>query len=347
MSFDPNAAAMPGTGIYGLPFSENEAHVVVLPAPFDATTSYRRGAAKGPKAIVEASRQVDLFDLEVGRPYERGIALLERPRTFQRIVARLNRGAITLADPIIEKGGDLGKNKRLASSLARVNAISTRVNGLVHSCAKSLIERGKLVALIGGDHSTPFGSIQAHAEAFPGMGILHLDAHADLRPSYEGFTDSHASIMFNVLERLPGVSKLVQVGVRDLCEQEFDLIQRSNGRVVTHFDALLARERDRGVTFAEQCRRVVEALPREVYLSFDIDGLDPTLCPHTGTPVPGGLSFQQACALAAEVAQSGRRIVGLDLNEVAPGPRNDEWDANVGARLLYKMIGWALISEAA
>jgi agmatinase len=97
-----------------------------------------------------------------------------------------------------------------------------------------------------------------------------------------------------------------------------------------------------GETWATQCARIVADLPRAVYLSFDIDGLDPTLCPNTGTPVPGGLTFHQATYLIAEVVRSGRRIVGFDLNEVAPGPDGDEWDANVGMRVLYKMIGWAV-----
>src|SRR5206468_706031 len=94
------------------------------------------------------------------------------------------------------------------------------------------------------------------------------------------------------------------------------------------------------------CDEIVAVLPSEVYLSFDIDGLDPTLCPNTGTPVPGGLSFQQVCGLLRVLVESGRRIVGLDVNEVAPGADGDEWDANVGARLLYKMIGWALRSRS-
>jgi hypothetical protein len=109
----------------------------------------------------------------------------------------------------------------------------------------------------------------------------------------------------------------------------------------------LSRQRMDGVPSNRLVDRIVEKLPRNVYLSFDIDGLDPTLCPHTGTPVPGGLSFQEAVALVAGVARSGRRIVGLDLMEVAPGPEGDEWDGNVGARLLYKMIGYALKSQRA
>jgi agmatinase len=231
-------------------------------------------------------------------------------------------------------------------AVARVDELGARVNVRVHDLVEHWLARGKLVGTVGGDHAAPYGAIEACARRHPGLGILHLDAHADLRPAYEGFAWSHASIMHNVLARVGGVARLVQIGVRDLSEEEHAAIVGSRGRVVTFFDAHLAAERATGVPLAAQLRRVVEALPREVYLSFDIDGLDPSLCPHTGTPVPGGLSFHDACALVAEVVRSGRRIVGFDLCEVAPGDGSDEWDGNVGARLLYKMIGWALASRS-
>jgi agmatinase len=218
------------------------------------------------------------------------------------------------------------------------------MNGWVLQQTRAWLARGKIVGVVGGDHSTPFGCIQAYAEKYPGLGVLHLDAHADLRDAYEGFTWSHASIMFNVMTRVPGVKKLVQVGIRDFGEAEHDFITRSDGRVKTFYDAALKAGQFAGLPWRDEVDRIVRELPQHVYLSFDVDGLDPTLCPHTGTPVPGGLSFAQACALIEGVVRAGKRIVGFDLNEVAPGP-DDEWDANVGARLLYKMIGWTLRSQ--
>jgi agmatinase len=220
------------------------------------------------------------------------------------------------------------------------------VNDDVYATVKGLLAMGKSIALVGGDHSTPFGAIRAVAEAHPGVGILHVDAHADLRDAYEGFTYSHASIMHNVMTRIGGVARLVQVGIRDFCEDESEMIAKSNGRIRTHFDAELAARRFEGATWKECVERIIADLPERVYVSFDIDGLDPTLCPHTGTPVPGGLSFPEASYLVGAVARSGRRIVGVDVNEVVPGPDGDEWDGNVGARLLYKMIGWMLRSSA-
>jgi len=337
MTFDPDAAALPGAGIYGLPFTPRESQVVVVPVPFEATTSYGGGTSGGPAAVLEASRQVDLHDHETGAPYRHGIAMLPIPATIHR----WNREAMRYAAPVIEAGGVT--NRSNAKAAAKVNAIGERVNGWVYETTASLLRDGKLPVILGGDHSVPFGAIRAYAERFPNIGILHLDAHADLRESYEGFTWSHASIFHNVMTRIENVRTLVQVGVRDLGRAENRMIEESNGRIVTFFDAGLAAQKERGIPFATIADEIVSCLPEDIYLSWDIDGLDPTLCPGTGTPVPGGLSWNEAIGLLRAVHRSGKRIVGLDLCEVSPGAT--EWDANVGARLLYKMIGFALLTQ--
>jgi agmatinase len=230
-----------------------------------------------------------------------------------------------------------------------VDGIMDELNAWVAARTDAALAAGKLAVLLGGDHSTPFGAIGAHAARHPGMGILHVDAHADLRVAYEGFAWSHASILRNVVERLD-VGTVVQVGVRDLCDEELEAIRGSGGRIRTLFDHEWAEARFAGADLAGVVRRALEPLPEEVYVTFDVDGLDPTLCPGTGTPVPGGLSWHEAMLLLGELARSGRRIVGCDLNEVAPSPvadaRRDPWDAVVGARLLYRMIGFALATHA-
>jgi agmatinase len=341
--FDPGAAASPDSGIFGLPHSPDEALVVLVPVPFEATTSYGGGTSEGPGAVLHASRQVDLFDVETGRPYERGIALLpesENLRTW-------NTRAKERAQLVIEAGGVHADQPELRAAAAEVNQLSEKMNDFVYRTTKQWLDKGKHVGAIGGDHSISFGSIQAHAEKYPGLGVLHLDAHADLRNAYEGFTWSHASIMYNVVQRLPGVKSLVQVAIRDMSEEEHQLIELSNGRIHAYFDATLQQRQFDGVPWNRLVDELVSHLPQHVYLSFDIDGLDPVLCPHTGTPVPGGLSFPQTNALIAGVVRSGRTIVGFDLTEVAPDPEGGEWDGNVGARLLYKMIGWMLKSQRA
>ena len=341
--FDPAAAAQPGSGIFGLPHSPDEAHVVVIPVPFEATTSYGGGTSDGPAALLEASKQVDLFDVETGRPYERGIAMLEAPAELLTWNERAKERALL----VIEAGGIESGEAELLAAAKDVNGFSEKLNDHVYRTAKQWIEQGKLVAAVGGDHAISFGIVQAHAEKYPGMGVLHLDAHADLRVAYEGFTWSHASIFYNVCERIPGVKTLVQVGLRDMSENEHRYIENSGGRIHAFYDAVLQQNRFDGLPWNQQVKQIVDKLPQQVYLSFDIDGLDPVLCPNTGTPVPGGLSFPEATALVAGVVRSGRTIVGFDLTEVAPDPEGSEWDANVGARLLYKMIGWMLKSQKA
>ncbi|HYU27020.1 MAG TPA: agmatinase family protein [Thermoanaerobaculia bacterium] len=337
MAFDPDAAAAEGSGIYGLPHTPAEARVVIVPVPFEATTSYGGGTSGGPRAIFEASKQVDLYDRETGHPYEAGIAMLdEDPRVVQ-----WNAEAKRIAQSVIARGGPVDAETRRAA--AAVNAFGERLNDWVYAQTGALLDAGKIAVTLGGDHSVPFGAIRAYAERFPGLGILHLDAHADLRDAYEGFTWSHASIFHCVMTRLDGVARLVQVGVRDLGSAESELIESSGGRIVTYFDSDVAARKEKGTPFAAIADEIVAELPHDVYLSWDIDGLDPTLCPGTGTPVPGGLSWNEAIGLLRALVRAKKRIVGLDLCEVSPGAT--EWDANVGARLLYKMIGFALLSE--
>jgi agmatinase len=339
-SFDPNAPAAPGSGIYGLPFTEETASVVLVPVPWEVTTSYGGGTSRGPSAILEASRQVDLYDLDVEKPYEPGIFMLSEAEE----IARWNEEGRALAEPILAAGG-VAETEELCAALARVNELCGKLNERVAAETERLLAAGKIVGIVGGDHAVPLGAIEVMAKRRPGLGVLHFDAHSDTRRAYEGFSFSHASIMHNVLERAAGVSKLVQVGIRDVCEEEIEYVRGQGERVRVFFDRDVARRRLEGEAFAKVSREIVEALPKEVWVSLDIDGLDPRYCPHTGTPVPGGLDLSEAVYLLGAVVRSGRTIVGFDLNEVAPGPDGDEWDANVGARLLYKLSAFALASQ--
>lgn len=339
-SFDPSAAAS-HDGIYGLPCTPEQSRVVLIPVPWEATVSYGAGTAEGPAAILKASRQVDLLDRETGRPYEAGIAMLPIPEQVRAWSDEARRVGL----PVIEAGGT-GNDPDLRRAAAAVDALGDQMNAWVHGQARRWLAAGKIVGVLGGDHSVPFGAIRAVAEARPGVGILHFDAHADLRAAYEGFRWSHASIMYNVFREVPGVARIVQVGIRDYCDEEDSLIREHPDRLRTYFDPDLRRQLLDGEPWSQLAGRIVADLPQEVYVSFDIDGLDPALCPHTGTPVVGGLSFAEAVSLLRTLAESGRRIVGFDLSEVAPDPEGrSEWDGNVGARVLYKEIGFALLSQ--
>lgn len=338
-SFDPGAAARPDSGIFGLPTSLGDASVVLLPVSFEATCSYGGGTRMGPSAILHASKQVELFDVETGHPYQAGIVLLpEDPKVLD-----WDAQARRHARAVIDAGGVVSAELEAEANV--VNDHCASLHRHVEAAVLTHLRGAKIVGVVGGEHSVSLGTLAAHAQHFPGMGILHVDAHADLRLAYEGFTFSHASIMRNVMDRLPGVSRLVQVGIRDLCEEEYTYARESGGRIHMHTEAHVTSLLHEGQAWQRLCERMIEPLPRDVYVSFDIDGLDPSLCPHTGTPVPGGLSFAQAMTLLRVLGRSGRRLVGFDLTEVAPGPEGDEWDANVGARVLYKLIGWALKSR--
>ncbi|MEO1511995.1 MAG: arginase family protein, partial [Planctomycetota bacterium] len=227
-----------------------------------------------------------------------------------------------------------------------VNAASERVFAFVRRQTGEILDAGRLPGVIGGEHAVAEGCIVEAAARHPGLGVLQIDAHMDLRASYEGFDRSHASVMHNVL-RSEAVGSLVQVGMRDCCVEE-TRAARSDERVRVFFADDLADRGFRGESFASVASEIVSALPDDVWISFDIDGLEPSLCPGTGTPVPGGLSFAQASHLLHRLAVSGRRVVGFDLTEVAPsetGSDRDSIDAIVGARVLYRLCGAALLAR--
>ena len=340
---DPNAKATSKDGIYGLPFKEAEARVVYLPIPWDVTTSYQAGTSKGPSAIRKASDQIDFFDLDFIDAFQAGLFMKKENSKIKK----LNSTGRLLAKKIIDSDDEtLKKNKALQKNLVQVNKICSELNNEVYKETKALLDNNQISVVVGGDHATPFGAIKAYAEKFPGLGILHFDAHSDTRVSYMGFENSHASIMHNVMEKISGIEKLVQVGIRDFCEQEYDYTN-AHKKIEVYFDQVLARRKMNGETFHKIAKEIVAHLPKNIYISFDIDGLDPRFCPHTGTPVPGGLDYQEVMLIIQEIVNSGKTLVGFDLVEVAPSPKdkNDEWDANVGMRLLYKLTSASLATQ--
>ncbi|HYV94774.1 MAG TPA: agmatinase family protein [Chitinophagales bacterium] len=328
--FDPNGVAS-GKNLYGLPFNEEESDIIVLPVPWEVTVSYSAGTARAPKAILETSKQVDLYDADVEDAWKRGIFMKKIDKDILKQSKSLRKKVVKYLKWFEAGASEIDKGKQI---LDEINASGKSLRNWVKQKMLYIISKKKLPVLLAGDHSTPLGFMEALAQHNPQFGILQIDAHCDLRNAYEGFEFSHASIMFNAL-KISQVEKLVQVGIRDYCQEEMDVIQNSNGRVRTFFDAEMKRKMFEGETWSSLCDKIVSELPQHIYISFDIDGLDPKLCPHTGTPVPGGLEFEQAIYLIKSVVDSGRKIIGCDLNEVSPG--DDEWDANVGARLLYKM----------
>lgn len=329
-------------GLFGIPTDRKTAKIILIPVPWEVTTSYGAGASSGPAAILKASVQVDLFDRQTGRAYEKGYHLLPIPENWRRLNDELKPLALRIRDEL-DDNGELSAPAQ--KSLLRINEACSEISDWVYRQAKEILSEGKIPAVIGGDHSSPEGLIRALCET-ESLGVLHIDAHADLRAAYQGFTRSHASIMYNVMTGDHRPEILVQVAIRDFCEEEFHFIT-DRADVVTVFDQDIKSQLFEGKTWADVCDEIVGHLPSKVYVSLDIDGLSPEFCPNTGTPVPGGISFDQMNYLLSKVVLSGRRILGFDLNEVAVAPDGaSEWDANVGARLLYKMCGWTALSQA-
>lgn len=341
LDFDPNAPGVNNGCYFGLPFTPLESRLVLLSVPWDVTTSYSEGTAQGPDAILDASLQVDLYDWHNPQGWKQGIGTVAMDDMLEFRSQRLREDARRVIKHW-ESGG-VSESESVQRKIERVNEGSQRLNEEVYTEACKWLDAGKKVAVVGGDHSVPLGLIRAVAERNPGLGVLHIDAHADLREAYEGFTYSHASIMYNVLHEVTGVASLVQVGIRDFCDQEARLAEEDS-RVSLFTDYALSAEKFAGVAWQSLCDRIIADLPAKVYVSFDIDGLTPDHCPHTGTPVPGGLTFAEAVYLLARLTESGREVIGFDLCEVAPDPSGiEEWDANVGARVLYKLCNFALL----
>ncbi len=340
--FDPNFVGNPNNNIFGLPFSEADARLVILPVPWEVTVSYNAGTARAPEHMFKASLQVDLFDPEIKDAWRQGYFMRTSDRKILMKSDYLRKEAELYINYIAE-GDDVNDNKFMTKTLKEVNAGGAYLNEWVFDQTTDLLNQNKLVALLGGDHSTPLGYFKAIEARFGDFGILQIDAHCDLRKAYENFTYSHASIMYNALNEIPGLKKLVQVGIRDYCEEEWDYIEANKERVTTFFDEKIKERLYEGDTWKNITDEIIEQLPQKVFISFDIDGLDPKLCPHTGTPVQGGFETSEIFYLFKKLLESGRQIVGFDLNEV--GISRDEWDENVGARCLFKLCNLLVASN--
>lgn len=338
--FDPDGVGVANGSYFGLPFEPDDARLVLVSVPWDVTVSYGAGTVYGPDAVIEASTQLDFYDPMAPGVWRQGIATADIDYTLQELSQRLRTDAARVIEHL-ENGGATD-DESVVRKLRRVNEGCATMNANVEAQVARWLDVGKRVGLVGGDHSSSYGAIRAFGARHAEFGVLHIDAHRDLREAYEGFDFSHASVMFNVLRDVPQVTKLVQVAVRDFSEQEAALAA-SSARVVSFDDFSLAEAMFCGETWDALCRRIVDALPQEVYVSFDIDGLSFENCPHTGTPVSGGLSFNQAVWLLRTLAQSGRRIIGFDLVEVCPAPE-DRLDAVTGARMLWKLCGATLLT---
>lgn len=344
-NFNPNDIALSDNNIFGLPTTADNAELIIIPMPWEVTVSYRNGTARAPEEVLEASKQIDLYDAAAHDMWKYGYFMEEVDNELSRKNDYL-RHCAELVISNLATGGITSENQQLSKKLAEINKSSeTMVQDLCDK-ASEYLNQGKLVALLGGDHSTPLGLMKAVAKKHDDFGVLQIDAHFDFRKEYEDFTYSHASIMYNLLEQVPQVKKLVQLGIRDYCDEEVAYMKSQGERVKTFFDQDVKERLYEGETWKSICDEIVLTLPQNVYISFDIDGLDPKLCANTGTPVNGGYEVEEVMYLFRKIVDSGRKIIGFDLVEVACGElAQDMLDANVGAHILYKMCNLFMKSQ--
>ena len=338
-NYDPSDVGRVNGNLFGLPFDYESANTMIFGVPWEVTVSYNPGTASAPQQILDASPQLDLYDFDNPQGWQQGIYM---PQIDTDLLAKNNyyRQQAALIIDRLEQGESLGLEPDLTSILADVNQACQDLNQWLFDRCQTAISVGKKVGIIGGDHSVPLGYLQALATHYPDFGILHIDAHSDLRDAYEGFEFSHASIMFNAM-KIPQISKLIQVGIRDVSFVEIEMIDQSADRIIAYYDSQIKQQLYKGKTWENIYQEAIAHLPQQVYISFDVDGLDPKLCPSTGTPVPGGLELEQAFCLCREIIHSGRQIIGFDLCEVG----NAEWDGNVGARIVYKLANLMNLSS--
>lgn len=276
------------------------AEIAIVQAPYEHTVSYGEGTGRGPAAILEASHYVEFWDEEFQRElaFEKGIATLEA----------------------IDFNG----------------AVDRAALDIIERQVAALLEDDKFVVTLGGEHSISTAPIKAHFDRYPEMTVLQIDAHSDLREQYENSPWSHASVMARVCEFLPP-ERLVQVGIRAQCREEFARIERDG---IQTFFGYEIRQGIYGQSWKE---RVLDACGEQVYITFDIDGLDPSIMPSTGTPEPGGLFWDETVQLL-KMLGTHRRIVGFDLVELAP--REDvRWPDFLAAKLVSKMLNAAFIGR--
>lgn len=342
-TFDPNDVCNPENGLFGLPFnSVDDAKLIVLPVPWEATVIYGSGTARSIDPILKASLQIDLFDPDFGDTWKNGFYMPEPNKKILTKSDYLRKEAELFVDYICH-GEEVGKNTFMCKSIREINEGGAYLNNWVYEQTTNLLTQGKLVGLLGGDHSTSLGFIKALGETKGDFAVLQIDAHCDLRKAYEGFTYSHASALYNVLNEVPQVSKLVQLGIREFCEEEWNFLQENKERIYTFYDKKVKERMYEGATWNSITNEIIEQLPDKIYISFDVDGLDPKLCPNTGLPVQGGFEAEQIMYLIKKIVASGRKVIGFDLVEV--GSNNNIIDATVGARLLWNLCNWLCLSN--
>lgn len=330
--------------IFGASTSFDEAQIVLIPVPWEVTASYGGGTSQAPEGIRESSFQMDFFQKEGQKLFNH---LIHFHSDFSFEIENLNKQGLLLSQPIKANWVDNKKpSAHEQKSIDQVNQLCQQMVEKVYKKTCQVCLQGKIPAVVGGEHAVSEGIVKAIGEQYQGdYGLLHIDAHFDLRKSYQGFHHSHASVMNNILHQKFSPQKLTQVGIRDFCEEEYKFAQKDS-RIACYYDEDLSHRLFQGEPWAQICQEIASTLPHQVYISLDVDGLSWEYSPGTGTPVPGGLSFNQALYLFKELKKQNKKIIGFDVVETSYGQKESlsfkEWNGNTSARLIYFLSGLAL-----
>lgn len=340
IEFNPNGLVPDNGNYFGFPIDAADAALVLISAPWDTTVSTRAGSSYAPDAIIEASRFVDFHEPMAPDSWRKGIATLPIDYSIQDLSHRLRSDADKVINMSHSDADYILNNIMHARRLRRINEGSVQINEKIYSQSKMWLQQGKIVGLVGGDHSTSYGNIRAVGECYSEFGVLHIDAQCNLKEQCYGFSHSHSSVMHNVLNNVSTLKRLVSVGVREFSPNEW---QRSEDdkRIRLFTGQYIWSSHFEGVNWSTICDEIIAELPGNVYISLDIDGLTVECSPHTGTTISGGLRFPEVVYLMSKLVGSGRKIVGFDLTEVVPDV-DDKTDAMIAARLLFKMCSMAL-----
>ena len=266
------------------------AKIVLIPVPYDGTSTWQKGADKGPEAFLEASENMELYDIETD--------------------TEVYKEGIYLSDAITE------------------NSSPENMVDAVHLMTKNYIKKNKFVTIFGGEHSISIGTIRAFNEVFQNLTVLHIDAHADLRQSYEGSTCNHACAVYEASQN----TNLIQVGIRSMDGQE---------KSVMDFDkTYFAHEMAMDDTWMESA---IEQMTDNVFITFDLDAFDPSILPSTGTPEPGGMFWYEALDFLRQVFKE-KNVVGFDIVELCPN-ENEKSSDFLAAKLYYKMLSYKFQNE--
>lgn len=342
-TFDPNAVGNPQSNIFGLPFTEDNARLIIQPVPWEATVNIFPGTARCINSIIRHSANIDLLWKACPNIWKQGIFIREASQKILLKSDYLRKEAELLVGYTC-CGKAVCDNEFMQKNLKEINSGGAYLNTWVYDHTKDIMDKGKLAALLGGDHSISLGFIQALSEKYEDFGILQIDAHCELRKTYEGFVFSHACVMRNALDKVSQVSKLVQIGTREFCNEEYAYLQDNPTRIKTFFDDDIKDRQYQGQSWYTIAEEIVNELPKYTYVTFDIDGLKPYYCPSTNTPVVGGLEYDQVKTIFKLMKEQGKTIIGLDLCKIGNGRVGT--DAQIGAHILWDLCNQYLYSNA-